>query len=251
MMHGNDITWQSLYDLEIRMDEAIGGKERFIIISNMVRNATFSKKSVRILDGGGTRVTSMILKEMYPDSFLVSVNIEGVNNIADVAITADLTDCDIIPDVSGCSEFDIIFLGEVFEHLIKPYPTLKKLAKLLNNGGYVIITTPNIANIYNRLLLLFGEPLYNYRPLGMLPSDDHITLVTKQQMIRLLRLELNLDIYQVKGYSYYEKEIGIQPESPFARSGIRLRHLRSIVNKILPTNFKEGLVYVARRRLSN
>lgn len=185
---------------------------------------------------------------MLPDSFIVSVNIDGNNNdVADVSLIADLADYETILQKSNISEFDLIFLGEVFEHLIKPYPTLKKLIELLKPNGYLIITTPNLANIYNRILLLLGKPLYNYRPLGILPNDDHITLVTKNQMINLLRNELKLEICALNGYSYYERKLCVVPGDPFARSGIRLRFIRGIANRLLPLNCKEGIIYVAKK----
>lgn len=92
------------------------------------------------------------------------------------------------------------------------------LVRLLRAGGYLIITTPNLANIYNRILLLLGRPLYNYRPLGILPNDDHVTVVNKGQMISILN-NLNLEVCFVKGYSYYEQKVCVMPDSPYARSG--------------------------------
>lgn len=194
----------------------------------------------------GGDVTSRILKIIFPKSFIVSVNIEGNNMIADVSIQADLADDEKISQKSNISEYDLIFLGEVFEHLIKPYSTMKKLVKMLRSGGYLIITTPNLTKIYNRILLLLGKPLYNYRPLGILPNDDHITVVNKKQMIALLS-NLNMHVCAIKGYSYYERKLCVVPESHYARSGLRLRFLRKVVTRIMPATLNEGIIYVAKK----
>ncbi len=242
------LDWKSLYNLEIQTNEPIGCKERFIVLSKLSKQLFESLNSLNILDGGGSSVTSRILKIIFPDSYIISVNINGnENNVADVSIVADIANFEKILKASGVSGFDVIFLGEVFEHLFQPYPTIKNLITLLNPGGYLIITTPNLANIYNRILLMFGKSLYNYRPLGILPGDDHITLVTQKQMINLLHNHLHLELCQVQGYSYYERKIGIVPESPYARSGIKLRFIRGIINKVVPLSFKEGLLYIARK----
>lgn len=242
------LNWQSLYDLEIQINESIGCKERFILLSSISKRMFFPTDKLNILDGGGSRATSLIMKKLFPHSFIVSANIDGVNNnVADISIKTDLAEYNIIKELSKISEFELIFLGEVFEHLFAPYSTLKNLIKLLRPNGYMIITTPNLANLYNRILLLIGKPLYNYRPLGILPHDDHITLVTVQQMVNLLNKILGLEMCAIKGYSYYEQQIGIVPESPYAKSGIKLRHIRGIANKLLPLNFKEGILYVATK----
>lgn len=115
----------------------------------------------------------------------------------------------------------------------------------------MVITTPNIANIYSRFLLLFGRSLHNYRPLGILLCDDHITVVTKHQMINLLKTTLKLEMVAVYGFSYYEKKIGFEPKEVYARSGIRLRREREIMNHLMPLTFKEGIIYIAKNSSSH
>lgn len=119
---------------------------------------------------------------IFPHSYIVSVNIDGSkNDAADISITADIADCERILKTSSISTFDVIFLGEVFEHLFQPYPTMKRLINLLNPGGYLIITTPNLANIYNRILLMFGKPLYNHLGLEICAIKESWTGKTGQR----------------------------------------------------------------------
>jgi len=52
--------------------------------------------------------------------------------------------------------FDFIFAGEVIEHLKKTDNLIQQSVFHLKSGGYFIVTTPNLAAWYERLLLLFG-----------------------------------------------------------------------------------------------
>ena len=241
------VNWDMLYELEYEINESNGAKERYILIDEVVRRSFSKTKSLKILDGGGCKFTSLMLKKIFQDSYVVSVNINGSNEIADISILADLADHEKITELSKIPKFDVIFLGEVFEHLLRPAYIMKNLEKLLNPGGHFIITTPNLVNIYNRILMLAGRSLYNYRPMGILPEDDHISVVTADQMMNLLRDELKLEVVALKGFSYYEKKIGLPPESESGKSGHRFRILRGVLNTILPLNFSEGIIYTAKK----
>lgn len=54
-------------------------------------------------------------------------------------------------------KFDIIFGGEIIEHVFDTDNFLKNIKNLLKEGGSLIITTPNIASLGRRLLLLLGK----------------------------------------------------------------------------------------------
>ena len=52
--------------------------------------------------------------------------------------------------------FDIVFAGEVIEHLVDTTSFLKDVHRILKPGGCVILTTPNLASFENRVRILFG-----------------------------------------------------------------------------------------------
>ena len=64
-----------------------------------------------------------------------------------------------IPEVAG--PFDAIVFGDVLEHLIDPLRVLVELDRALAPHGFVVISVPNIAHLYIRLLLLCVMPAYN------------------------------------------------------------------------------------------
>ncbi|MBI4233164.1 MAG: class I SAM-dependent methyltransferase [Chloroflexi bacterium] len=52
--------------------------------------------------------------------------------------------------------FDAVFCGEVIEHLFDTDHLLDEAARVLSARGVFILTTPNLASWYNRLVLLLG-----------------------------------------------------------------------------------------------
>jgi len=57
--------------------------------------------------------------------------------------------------------FDVIYAGEVIEHLYNPDKFLQECNRILKDDGFIIITTPNLCNWYNRILMLFGiQPIF-------------------------------------------------------------------------------------------
>lgn len=76
--------------------------------------------------------------------------------------------------------FDIVIAGEVIEHLYDTDNFLKEITRILKSGGHLIITTPNLASLLNRMFLLFGKsPRYlEYRAGG----SGHIHLYTLKNL---------------------------------------------------------------------
>jgi len=71
--------------------------------------------------------------------------------------------------------FDFVFAGEVIEHILDTKAFLIEIHRVLKPGGYVVITTPNLARLDDRLKLLFGKtprqtsPLHPYLYLHIHP----------------------------------------------------------------------------------
>jgi glycosyltransferase involved in cell wall biosynthesis len=85
-------------------------------------------------------------------------------------------------DLDGVGSFDAIILGDVLEHLKNPQAVLERLSRLLKPGGKVLMSLPNVANIWIRLNLLLGR--FNYSRVGIL-DESHLrffTLKTAKQL---------------------------------------------------------------------
>lgn len=82
------------------------------------------------------------------------------------------------------SDYDIIVAADVLEHLLDPEIVLSRLKAHLNKGGLLVVSLPNVANIYVRLSLLFGR--FRYHTKGIL-DKSHLhfyTLDTARMMLR-------------------------------------------------------------------
>jgi SAM-dependent methyltransferase len=106
-------------------------------------------------------------------------------------------------------EFDVIFCGEVLEHLFAPDALLDELRALLREDGILVISTPNLAYWRNRLLLLAGiSPFYLenaaemklgriFRALGQgNPTEGHVKVFTYRALRDLLSLK-HFDVIRV------------------------------------------------------
>jgi len=73
--------------------------------------------------------------------------------------------------------FDLMIFGDVLEHLRDPGAVLRELAGSLKDDGAVIISLPNVANIYVRVQLLFGR--FDYQDRGLL-DRTHMRFFTRK-----------------------------------------------------------------------
>lgn len=81
------------------------------------------------------------------------------------------------------SNFDLVFCGDVLEHLLDPKGVLKELISLLAADGLMIISLPNIAQLPYRLKLLFGN--FDYTETGVL-DENHLHLYTYKTARKLI-----------------------------------------------------------------
>ncbi|MFH1722174.1 MAG: class I SAM-dependent methyltransferase [Candidatus Altiarchaeota archaeon] len=59
--------------------------------------------------------------------------------------------------------FDVVLAGEVIEHMVNVDEFLKNCRNVLKPGGRIIISTPNLVSLKNRILMFFGgKPRFAY-----------------------------------------------------------------------------------------
>jgi len=83
----------------------------------------------------------------------------------------------------GEGPFDVIVYGDVLEHLVDPLRVLVDLDRSLDAGGFVIISVPNIAHLWIRLLLLLGH--FDYLDRGIL-DHSHLRFFTERSLRAML-----------------------------------------------------------------
>lgn len=98
--------------------------------------------------------------------------------------------------------FDVIFCGEILEHLFSPDALLDEARSLMHEESILILSTPNLAYYANRILLLAGvSPLFlensadfklgrRFKRLGQgHGTEGHIRLFTFRALRDLLELK--------------------------------------------------------------
>lgn len=80
--------------------------------------------------------------------------------------------------------FDVILCGDVLEHLVDPWGTVKKLCTHLRPNGYFIASIPNFREIKTLLsIVMRGD--FNYNDAGIL-DRTHFRFFCKKNMLELL-----------------------------------------------------------------
>lgn len=81
-------------------------------------------------------------------------------------------------------KYDVVILGDILEHLSNPDHILSGFKNNLKDNGYVIISIPNIVNIYPRLKIFFGH--FDYEEKGIF-DRTHLRFFTKKSFIKLIK----------------------------------------------------------------
>lgn len=90
-------------------------------------------------------------------------------------------DLDPLPDLGIA--YDLIVMGDVLEHLKRPDLFLRNVGELLDPGGSMIVSVPNIANYSIRMRLLAGN--FDYTDSGIL-DRSHLRFFTRRTIGDLL-----------------------------------------------------------------
>lgn len=86
------------------------------------------------------------------------------------------------------NSFDIVLCCEIIEHLVmNPSHMLAEIHRILKPGGYLLLTTPNIASLKNAMLLLRGKNIqHHYSGYGI--YGRHNREFTAKELSDLLKL---------------------------------------------------------------
>jgi glycosyltransferase involved in cell wall biosynthesis len=155
----------------------------------------------------------------------------------ETGVTVFMQDLDEAPrfDVRG---YDYLLLLDVIEHLKNPEQFLERLRSQFDYGPRtIVLTTPNIAFIVQRMMLLFGQ--FNYGKAGIL-DNTHRRLFTFRTLRHLLR-DAGFRIDAMRGVpAPFPKVVG----NGFL--GRTLTALNQLCIRISPTLFSYQIFVVAR-----
>jgi SAM-dependent methyltransferase len=115
------------------------------------------------------------------------------------------------------SSVDVVIMSEFIEHLVDPDNALDEAWRVLIPGGTLLLSTPNLAAWYNRVLLAVGvQPLFtevSLRGIHGRPGTEvvgHLRLFTRRALLSLLKT-MGFVAIKIKGAPYHDVPKLFQP----------------------------------------
>ena len=164
------------------------------------------------------------------------------NEVFERYFSADLDEgiSTVVEKLDG-QRFDRVLLLDVLEHLKSPETILERGARRVESGRFVIVSVPNVANIWVRMMLLFGQ--FNYQERGLL-DKTHLRFFTRKSARRLLE-ENGYTIEQERETVIpIELVLGWSEKNVFLRS---MNRCLAAATGLMPGLFGYQIMFVARR----
>ena len=76
----------------------------------------------------------------------------------------------------GDAEFDYVVCLEGLEHIENPHQAIREFARVLDSGGHVVVSVPNILNIEERVKWLLHGYTSHFKPI----SEEHLRMRHEQ-----------------------------------------------------------------------
>lgn len=162
----------------------------------------------RVLDIGCGDGSLSINFRKYSEVFGIDVSHKAVDLARKAGLVAHTVDvsCEKLPFDN--EYFDVVYMGDVIEHLVNPDFAICEVLRVLKTGCFLVLSTPNLASWLNRLLLLSGlQPLYSdvstIKQFGRFGKQDfislgHLRLFTNRALRQFLMFH-HYNIVKVKG----------------------------------------------------
>ncbi|MBD0328886.1 MAG: class I SAM-dependent methyltransferase [Thermoleophilia bacterium] len=179
-------------DLDARMQVFLAEYRR--------HRAGCGERPLRVLDVGCGR-RPILARHVEPSDEYCGCDIVAPEEELPCFRRVNLNDESLAKAFEG-DRFDVVFCGEVVEHVFSPDALLDDIRRLLRADGLLVLSTPNLAYWVNRLLLLVGvSPLFvensarvklgrRFRFLGQgNDTQGHIRLFTYRAMRDLFDLQ--------------------------------------------------------------
>ena len=131
--------------------------------------------------------------------------------IAEEVLIVDLFQADNLTKALEDRQFDVVYCGDVLEHLPDPAGVLTAARRALRPGGTVVISLPNVAHVDVKLALLQGR--FDYRDFGLLDAT-HLRFFTRASILGLLA-DAGLELAELRRVVRppFDTEIDLDPGS--------------------------------------
>ncbi len=232
------------------MGYTITGKEKLKHIEKVLEG---KDRKIRIADIGGNKHDLGFFKALGFKKIIVMNNsekeLEGCPK--ENSVLLDITK-QLPAKMKG--SFDAVIAMDLIEHLVIPDQAIVNMNQMLKEGGNLIITTPNLANLFNRIFLLIGWSPTNYHASTIKTGNPlvkarisacfrnsfpHKSVFTSKQLKELVEL-YGFRVTKHEGYDY-------SSANP-SKSGGNYSFFRRTINRVLPASMKEGIFLLCEKR---
>jgi 2-polyprenyl-3-methyl-5-hydroxy-6-metoxy-1,4-benzoquinol methylase len=148
--------------------------------------------NLRILDVGCNNgsIGSLLLKQ-HNDVYGIDIAEHKILLARKRGVKASILDVENQDLPFKANYFDVVLLTDVIEHVFDTDLLLEKIYRVLKPGGKLLITTPNVASLGRRLMLLLGlNPFLEYSThyIDFVPCPvGHIRYYTHSDLRRQLQ----------------------------------------------------------------
>jgi methionine biosynthesis protein MetW len=192
--------------------EAKRSKICYNLIIDLITNKTATGIKKMILDIGCGDGSFIIKFKKQCETFGVDISQNAIKIAKEAGINAYEVDVSSERLPFQDEYFDIVYMGDVIEHLTNPDFAIKEVARVLKLNGFLVLSTPNLACWSNRLLLLLGmQPLFSEvstaKTFGRGPKSydfcpvGHLRIFTYKALKEFLTY-YHFNIVKVKGANY-------------------------------------------------
>ncbi|MBS1858394.1 MAG: methyltransferase domain-containing protein [Acidobacteria bacterium] len=164
------------------------------------------------------------------------------NEVLEQYVQRDLNAPEGLADAFGRGRFDRVLLLDVLEHMAQPERLLAEARAATAQGGEIVISVPNVANITVRLKLLCGR--FDYEERGIL-DRTHLRFFTRRTARRFLE-ENGCEVLETRATVMpLELVFGLSPENSLMRA---INAVCALFTAAMPRLFGYQWVFVARPR---
>jgi len=200
----------------------------------------YLKPNGRLLDLGiyPGHIALILAKKMDIRVFGVALTTSGVfeNKMKKNRIHIVKSDLDRQDISFDDRTFRAVLCSEIIEHLDSPSRLIREAHRILVDNGMLILTTPNIARIRNRISFFLHGVSPNICPPGKYsPFSSHEWLHFREYTLEEIHKLLGENGFQVVESSYLINQ-------HFNES-----HLRTMVKGLMPGSLRRGIMVVAHK----
>ncbi len=94
--------------------------------------------------------------------------------------------------------FDVVIANQVFEHLKNIWLPMSEILRVTRDGGWLVISTPNLGSLHNRMLMLAGVQPTSIRTFG-----PHVRGYTSSELLDFVKYGDAYELIRRVGVGFY------------------------------------------------